>query len=436
METDGSPPEDPPPPPSSELVEARPRYWADRLDRRLVVALTVAGFALPVLGYLWFVQHYGVNAVVGDQWDDVTVIRNSYLHGFDWSSLWTQHNENRILFPNLIVIFLARTTHFDVRIEELLGAAMLLASLFLLIATHRRRSPTTPWLYYCPVAILGLSFVQWSNSTWGFQMAWYLVLLSLALAIFLLDRPVLTPLVFALATAAAVVGSFSSLQGLLIWVAGLVLLYHRRRRWPYVAVWGVAAAVTVALYFYHYKSQGPVVSPTILFHYPIAGLKFYLFALGDVVGVALGLHQVGSPFVTAFGAVILILAVTVLVVYGPHRDQRGARPIGLALIVWGLGFDALITEGRIAFGYFAASASRYTTFDLLVPIGIYLTLLEHPGADESPVRAVGVDTPSSRHSPIGSIAVFLHDWGDRWLLSAGRIAIIVGSPGTELEFAL
>ena len=41
----------------------------DRLNPRLVNALTALGFGLPVAGYFWFLERYSVNAVVGDQWD-------------------------------------------------------------------------------------------------------------------------------------------------------------------------------------------------------------------------------------------------------------------------------------------------------------------------------------------------------------------------------
>ena len=152
----------------------------------------------------WLVAHYGVNVIEGDQWDDVTVIRNSYTNLFDWSSLWTQHNENRIFFPNLVVIALSRTTHFNVHAEEYLAVLMLVAATALIILTHKRRSPDTPWLYYCPMAFLMLSFCQYGNMLWGFQMAWYLVLVSMAAAFYLVDRISLTWLAFLGALTAAV----------------------------------------------------------------------------------------------------------------------------------------------------------------------------------------------------------------------------------------
>jgi hypothetical protein len=204
----------------------------DRLPPTVVNVLTVLGFGLPVLSYVLLVRGYGVNVVVGDQWDDVVVIDHSYSHLFDWSSLWAQHNENRIFFPNLIVILLAHTTSFNIQVEEYLSLLMLCAATGLLIWAHKSRSAGTAWLYYCPVVILLFSVVQYENALWGFQMAWYLVLLCLAATIVLLDRPTLTPVLLCLAIVTAVIGSFSSLQGLLIWPAGLVLLWFRRRgRW-------------------------------------------------------------------------------------------------------------------------------------------------------------------------------------------------------------
>ena len=73
------------------------------------------------------------------------------------------------------------------------------------------------------------SIVQAENTLWGFQLAWYLVLVLLAGVIFILDRPSLSTLESTAAVVLAVLGSYSSLQGLFIWIAGLLLLLYRRR---------------------------------------------------------------------------------------------------------------------------------------------------------------------------------------------------------------
>jgi hypothetical protein len=372
--------------------------WVDRLDHRLVNALTVIGFGFPVAAVFWLIAHYGVNVISGDQWADVTVIQKSYTNFFDWGSLWAQHNENRIFFPNLVVVALSRTTHFNVHAEEYLAALMLIAATVLVIVTHKRRSPDTPWLYYCPVAILMLSICQYGNMLWGFQMAWYLVLVSMAVAFYLVDRISLTWLAFVGAAIAAVIGSFSSLQGLLIWPAGLVLIYHRRRAWKYVAPWLIAGAATTALYFHNFNSDKTVGPHNAVLINLVGTAKFYTFALGDILGVPVpGYGHAGNSWVLLFGLLIIVLAVLVVVVYGIRRQETSGSPLGVALICMGLLFAATVTEGRVIFGYWAASASRYTTMDLLVPVGIYLALLDRRASSARALpwvrsRQGGVDT--------------------------------------------
>jgi hypothetical protein len=84
--------------------------------------------------------------------------------------------------------------------------------------------PDVPWLCYCPVVILACSLVQCAATLWGFQLAWYLALLALAFVVVFLDRDELGVTTLALAISAAVIGSFSSLQGR---VQSLITRYPR-----------------------------------------------------------------------------------------------------------------------------------------------------------------------------------------------------------------
>jgi hypothetical protein len=150
---------------------------------RLISGATLLGFAIPAAVYLWMIHAYGVNVIQLDQWSDVALIDHAYSGTLQFSMLWAQHNENRIFFPNLIVLALAYTTHLNVLIEEYLSAFMLFGATALVICAHKRRSPERRWIWYCPVAFLMLSLAQAGNALWGFQMAWYLVLLTTALAL-------------------------------------------------------------------------------------------------------------------------------------------------------------------------------------------------------------------------------------------------------------
>jgi hypothetical protein len=164
-------------------VEPAGSWKVGALHPTTVKALTVLGFALPVGAYLILLAHYQVNAIWSDEWSDVHVIVQNFGHFPNWSSLWALHDDNRMLFPNLIVVALAHAVSYNVEVEEYLSALMLFGSVALLIWAHKRRSPATPILFYCPVVFVMLTFAQWQNTLWGFQLAWYLVLLSLALSV-------------------------------------------------------------------------------------------------------------------------------------------------------------------------------------------------------------------------------------------------------------
>jgi hypothetical protein len=93
--------------------------------------------------------------------------------------------------------------------------------------------------------------------------------------------------------------------------------------------------------------------------------------------------------------------------------------VGVSLICFGLLFSASITQGRAYYGYGGASFSRYTTFDMLTLVGIYLALMGHRlGPDRSGVPGVG---PS--HARSGP-DVRAHGWKDR--LAPGAIAVMLG----------
>lgn len=384
---------------SIERGHDRDRF-VDHIPRPLLTVATVLGFAVPVIVYFLVVHGYSLNVVTGDQWDDVVVIGRSHMHLFDWSSLWAQHNENRIFFPNLIVLLLAYTTAFNVQIEEYLSFVFLLASVGLIIGAYKRGVPDTPWLYLCPVAILMLSVVQYENTLWGFQLAWYLVLLCLALSLFLLDRTESSPALFALAILSGIIGSYSSLQGLLIWPTGLFVLCLCRRRGLHIGIWLVAAALTAGLYFYNWDPSTGTPRHSYAWQHPIIAIKFFLFMMGDIVGMHVGYGGTINDAVMAFGLVVTVLSVFTLVIGFRRRVDGDGRSIGMALIFVSLLFAMIVTLGRVALGLFDASSSRYTTFTLLAVVGIYLTLLG-PLSESQVARTVEASTPTHTHTRRG-----------------------------------
>ena len=359
-----------------------------RADRSswVIPLATLLGFAIPVVAYLWMIHAYGVNVIFADQWDDVALIGHAHSGTLHLSTLWSQHYENRIFFPNLVVLALAYTTHFNVLTEEYLSAFMLFGATTLVICAHKRRSRERRWIWYCPVAFLFLSLAQAVNALWGFQMAWYLVLLMITLALFLLDQEPQRWPVFGCAIAAAVIASFSSLQGLLVWPAGLLLIYMRRRAPRLAIAWIGAAVLAGAIYFIGFDFN---VSQSAS-HRPSDLLSFFLRVLGDIVGET----QPGL-LVTLFGTALAVTAIWALVRFTlRERATTGGRPLGLSLILVGLLFAVLTAYGRSGLNFFGVAVEdRYTVFAILVLVGLYLAVLDPPAGSE--LRPLAADAALS-----------------------------------------
>jgi hypothetical protein len=368
--------------------------------RRLMGVLAVLGFAVPVIAYFWLIHRYSLNVILWDSWSDVKIIGDLDSGTLSFGNLWALHNENRILFPNLIVLLLGKTTHFNIVVEEYLGGVLLVGSIGLLVLTHRRRGGSIPWALYCPVAFLMLSFVQYQNTIWGFQMAWYLVLLMVMITIAILDRPTLTWWWMVLAIAAAVVASFSSLQGLIIWPVGLLLMYYRCRPRATIICWVGAGVVTTVLYFIHDNSSGNV---GYLVHHPIAGAEFYFISIGDVVGATVSGVKGAGIVVLLLGVVIFLTSIWALVTYCWGRDETSGSPIAACLICFGLLFAAVVTEGRLAEGMWVAGSSRYRTFNLLIVVGLYLVLIEQFALRRHNAMRGREGTGSARADPARSV---------------------------------
>jgi hypothetical protein len=340
-----------------------------------LTVLALAAFLVLFGTYLLFIHSYGVNTIYNDQWWDVQLLHHWYSGRLSLSDLWTQHGDNRILFPNLVMLLVARLAHLNTVVEAYVSGLLLLASISLIICAHKRRSPGTNLIWYVPVVALLVSVVQYQDTLWGFQLAWYLVYVALASSLFLLDRLRLTWLALGGAVILAVVGSYSSLQGLLIWPVGLLLLCQRNRAPRKLLVWLGCAVVTAAVYFYNLNPSGGGTSSYVLSH-PLTAMKFLLITIGDVLGVGVPpTPNAGTDALMVFGLVILLLASWVLFTFGRHRDEVSGIPLGVALTAYGVLFAILVTISRTRNGLPFADSSHYTTFNLLIPAGCYLTLL-------------------------------------------------------------
>jgi hypothetical protein len=358
---------------AGDPVVRAPELEDASLGGKHATASVVLALAALVVAYFVFINHYAVNSIYYDQWWDVQLLGHWYSHTLTISDLWAQHGENRIFFPNLMVLLLARTVQFNTVVEVYVSAVLLTISMAIVIVAHKRRSPSVNPLWYLPLGALMLSLVQFQDTLWGFQLAWYMVYFALALSLFVLDRPRLTWLALGIAIIAAIIGSYSSLQGLLIWPVGLLLMYQRRRPLRMSFAWLGCAVVVVVVYLFKLSLQAGASS--YVFAHPLAGARFYFLAIGEVLGLGVPPSPDAGTYAIMFFGIVIFLASCWVVAMGLHRDERTGAPLGVAITVFGLLFAALVTSQRASEGLAVAGSSHYTAFDLLILVGCALTLM-------------------------------------------------------------
>jgi hypothetical protein len=376
--------------------------------------------------YLLFVLHYSINVMFWDEWSDVPII-NAALHShLTLGLLWTQHNENRIFVPNLVVVGSALVQNYDSKSIILLSALIFIASYAFILASFRSYvgRPLTP-MHSLTLGLVWFSLEDTENSLWGFQLAWYMVLLFLVILVFLFAnerrhrRTVLT-----VAVIVTIAASFSSLQGLLLWPIGLMyLLWQRprdRRGYAECGIWLLAAALTTAIYFwgFNFQTTGGGGSPGFALRHPIGLAKFILAEIGNVIPTTnvfdLRLHEI-------VGLLVFIIAGYVVVRCVRDRKSQSDCPLPVALIAFGILFDGSIALGRLKIGVVQALAPRYTMANLLVLFGIVAYAWAHVPAGT--LRVGGRQLTTARKVTLALLMTFVVvqvGTSTKWAITSGR----------------
>lgn len=357
------------------LMFSAPRRW------RLALFVTTT---LGVLGcYCAYIATYGVNVVYFDEYDWVPLVRASQQGTLTFSALWALHNSDRVLFPNLAAILLARLSHWNDFFFFGFSALVLAVGLALVLWVCRHEIARAP-LWFIPVPLLIFTLGQSENILWAYQIAWFIVLTALIASLAILDaKQRLNVGWMSLAVAFAVVASYSSFQGLLVWPAGAVVLMSKGRGWKTCAAWLAIAAVVIVGYFHNYYSPLNHTAADYLHNaWPIT--KAVLLTIGNFVPnfhTAIDLGPIKWNMAPSFqiteviGGIVMSWAIVDVVVWLARRRPGGIEAFAVALIVTGLGFDLLLIPGRLYGNIAGGLVSRYTTMNIPLYLGIYLTTI-------------------------------------------------------------
>ncbi len=301
-----------------------------------------------------YILTFGTNVPLADQWDFVRLLEMVKGGTASFHDIWVQHNEHRIFFPKLIMIVLASITGYNVVAEMLFTWLILIAFYIYIAKAHGTRVETG---YLLLVSLFVFSWVQAENLLWGFQIGLTLPILCAFAALFHLSR--FTRKHFVIAIIYAIVGSFSSSMGLLIWLAGLVTFVAAcgvREKKLLLLAWASVGVITWVIYFSGYHSPGDHPSLMSALGAPWALLKFF-FALAGAWAVQGQYSIIVGAGVTA----LLLLALFFIL----RNKTAASNSLWLGFAVFCFGTLAVIALGRSPLGIeFAYTRSAYTTYSL------------------------------------------------------------------------
>ncbi len=175
----------------------------------------------------------------------------------------------------------------------------------------------------------------------------------------------------------AIVASYSSLQGLILWAMGLLVLTWRiRDRHQAIRVcgaWLVAGIITTAVYLDGFDTQpGATGGGSVSFavHHPLGTIKYFLAVVGNVIPGHVGLrpHEL-------LGLALTLVAIYVFIGCCRENPEVRGTPLPAALILFAVLFDLSIALGRVSFGIDQALSSRYTMANLLLLLGVAAYLI-------------------------------------------------------------
>jgi hypothetical protein len=326
--------------------------------RRRHIALWMAALFLSVFSAkLVFMRHHPVTVPFWDQWGaEAGLLYVPFNEGcLPWSTMVGLHNEHRILFSRLLALGLVSLSgEWDPRLQQVVNAGLhaltgtLLAAFFWLAAERRHLDL---FAIVCGL-VVSLPF-GWENTLFGFQSAFYFLLLFSVLAIGLTSQSRAGSERWFLGWTFALGAIFTAASGPLVSVAiagiALVRLLNRPKDWREPALNLIAAGLIL--------SVGLVVASPPLAHH--AGLQPATFA---AYTAALG-RNLSWPWVedSQFAVVMWVPFIGMFVSFAFRR--AGVTP--LERMALGLGLWVLLHAGAIAYARGAQAqvpASRYMDF--------------------------------------------------------------------------
>jgi len=334
-----------------------------------IVIFCIVSVAL-LLNFVHFVYQNALDIPFWDEWD----VANSIMQKGGWlKTAIYQHNEHRIGVGLTLMKALAPFTRWSQLAETAVVALEVVGSSFLVLYTKKKIVGEIS-LLDLTIPLIFLNILQWGNITFAFQITFVFPLVFLCLGLWALTIKDVNKRNF-LIVLFSLLGAFSSFHGLFIpavfiFFLAVESLLNRFKQWKAALLAIIANILIMAAYFWGYEKK---FQTALSFKPDLRALDFFstLLANGFFYHADVSQKYGLRYFLAALSVLALAYGLYRLVVL---RKNELASWIGVLLVAYSFLFALSITLGRSAFGLGQASETRYITFSMLAPLGIYFIL--------------------------------------------------------------
>lgn len=331
---------------------------------------------------LLLIANYTVDLPSIDQWDGELPFLEKVAKGTaTFSDLIAPQLEHRVATNRVIGWFVATFFGWNHKVE--CGFVWLLAcgcawNLCILSCRQPGRSLAARILQLTLMAMLLFGVAQYASWTNCFSIQWFCIEWYLLTGLVVAGASWKFAVRFGVCLALALVATYSSSNGMLLWVLFPPVLFaplsrdHLRTQGRFVAMWAGVALLAIGGYFVGYqRSDGAGPSMLEGLQDPVRFVTFFLANVGSPFSRGGGFDPINQAVVA--GAIVVTLALAALGYLFLRRSD--ARLLELTMPWMVLGAYAMITGGamtlgRAASGVSEAIASRYVNTHVLSAIAL------------------------------------------------------------------
>ncbi|WP_435355924.1 hypothetical protein [Emticicia sp. SJ17W-69] len=337
---------------------------------------------IPIVIFGVIFNKYAINI---PHWDDFAV-RNSLLSYYDTDSfiekikiLFAQHNEHRIFLTRLLALLIYKVEGtLDLKSLMFLGNLSLVGILYLFYKISEKYNYSI--ISIVPISFLIFTSALYENTFWGMASIQnfgviFFAFLTFYWLTFSIEKT--KSYYFYFAIFSCFLGVFTSYNGIIIPVIGLLILLFQQRK-SAIFKWSIACFILLMSYFYDFVKNPEKTSETDFSH-PQLLLKGFFATIGNVIDSSFISPNKQTDLSITLGVflVCFIVIFSYQVVFKKYNLESKTNDLFLLACLTFLVITCIgIVLARISFGFGTLLTSKYKIYSILVLSIFYLAALQ------------------------------------------------------------